>query len=278
MLSITIITKNEESNLRRLLPVLAAYRSRPNSHLSEIVILDSGSQDASREIALRHGCLWHEEPFRGYGPQKRRVSALAKESWILNLDADEVPTDEFWHGLDAFFLKRRDGEWGATLTRDFVFLGRELRFGGAGRQRKLRLFHKEHLDWNDALLHEDVMPLSMTQKPRIGHVAGLVHHYSWPSVSHWLRITAQRTEVYATERGAKAYSPLHLRANIVLRFFLEFVRGYILRLGILDGVAGFTFCLFMSFSQTLKYVRIYERQISLASSRQGHFSSGPSSG
>ena len=58
----------------------------------EIVVLDSGSGDASREIAARHGARVFVEPFKGYGPQKQSALDKASHDWVLLLDADEEMT------------------------------------------------------------------------------------------------------------------------------------------------------------------------------------------
>jgi glycosyltransferase involved in cell wall biosynthesis len=258
LISITIITKNEERNLRRLLPILRAYASRPDALVSEILVLDSGSVDGTESVARAHGAVWHAYPWEGYGLQKRRAAALARNEWILNLDADEVPEDDFWRGLEAFFASgEHELHKAATLARDFVLFGRRLRHGGASEQRRLRLYNKTSFEWNEAGVHEDVVALPGRSTP-VGRIGGRVLHFSWASTTDWLRVTDERAAVLARAKLNAGSSGARMGAQALPRFVLEFARGYILRLGFLDGVPGFVFCFFMAFSHALKLVKAYE--------------------
>ena len=80
--SAVLITLNAE---RRLDAVL-----RPLEFCEEILILDSGSTDLTREIAETHGAVWRHHDFDGYGPQKRRAVEMAANDWVLSVDADEI--------------------------------------------------------------------------------------------------------------------------------------------------------------------------------------------
>ncbi len=64
------------------------------SFCDEIVLLDSGSTDATRDIAARHGARVHVEPFKGYSLQKQSAIDKATHDWVLLLDADESITPE----------------------------------------------------------------------------------------------------------------------------------------------------------------------------------------
>jgi glycosyltransferase involved in cell wall biosynthesis len=257
MLTVTIIAKNEETNLRRLLPTISAARQRPGSVIGEVVVLDSGSGDATRAVTESHSARWAERPFDGFGTQKRAATALASHDWILNLDADEVPSAEFWENLERF-IKNPNGYFAATLARDFVFLGRTLRFGGASEQRRIRIFHRDHFDWNSAAVHEDVVPKE-GRPGSVGHVAGQVLHYSWNSIQAFLDATNRRSSVQAAEKANG--SAVGMILGITARPVAEFLRSYLLRLGCLDGLPGFCFCYLMAFSQTLKYLKAYERRV-----------------
>jgi hypothetical protein len=232
------------------------YKSTPNSLVSEILILDSGSTDDSKNFAISVGTVWFEQSFVGYGPQKKSASLLASNNWILNLDADEVPTPSFWSGLALFFKTHPHDRHAATVTRDFVFLGKCLRFGGASGQKKVRLFDKRSFEWDSALVHEDVRPLR--EQLRVGNVSGRIEHYSWNSIHDWLNVTNDRALVSAQEKLNAGKSLSVLSFNIFCRFFLEFMRSYILRFGFLDGVRGFIFCFFMAFSHELKFIKAFE--------------------
>lgn len=223
-------------------------------------------------MALAYGAHWHEQPFAGFGLQKRKASELATSDWILNLDADEVPTPAFWHGLSAFFSTSSNTTYGAaTIQRDFVLFNQRLRFGGASDQRRIRLFDRRVYEWNLAPVHEDVV-LKAEGPNRVGRIEGCVLHYSWASSAAWLAtldtraLESARVKIARSTSGASSASDAKGKSGhsfgtkvaIITRFFLEFVRGYLLRLGFLDGVPGFVFCFFMAFSHVLKFIKVYE--------------------
>ena len=258
LITITIITKNETRNLQRLLPNLTAYASRADSLLSEILVLDSGSSDSTESVARSFAVSWHTRAWNGYGPQKRAASSLARNDWILNLDADEVPDDSFWEGLHDFFRKgRSERAKAAALARDFVLFGRVLRHGGAAEQRRTRLFDRRYFDWNDAAVHEDVVA-APGKETVVDHIAGRVLHFSWESTSAFLRRTDERADVLGREKLASEGSTPVRGVRVGTRFFLEFARSYFFRLGFLDGTPGFVFCYFMAFAQALKLIKAYE--------------------
>jgi len=252
-----------------LLPILRANASRPDSLVSEILILDSGSTDGTRELALAHGAVWHERTWQGYGPQKKAATRLARNAWILNLDADEVPEPEFWAGLSAYFARGESAApRAATLERAFVLFGKTLRYGGAGEQRKVRLYHRDTFDWNGAAVHEDVVDAqgNTASGAQRGHVQGAVLHHSWASTSDWLHTTDARAGVLAKEKiltraGPEGVLGVGFACRLCTRFFLEFARSYVLRGGLFDGVPGFTFCFFMAFSHALKFIKAYEMAV-----------------
>src|SRR5580700_9865722 len=97
-ISATIVTLNEERNIARAIESLRCA--------DEVVVVDSGSRDRTREIAVRLGAHVIEEHWRGYAAQKNHAAACASHDWILSLDADEVVTPQ----LEAELLAlKKDG-------------------------------------------------------------------------------------------------------------------------------------------------------------------------
>ena len=80
-LSVVLITQNEAANLPRTLASVG--------WAGEIVVVDSGSTDATLEIARAAGARVYTEPWKGFGAQKNAAIADAAGDWILSLDADE---------------------------------------------------------------------------------------------------------------------------------------------------------------------------------------------
>jgi glycosyltransferase involved in cell wall biosynthesis len=219
-LSVVVITLNAERYLDR---VLTAVRGC----CAEIVVLDSGSTDRTREIAERHGARFFVQPFAGYGPQKRAAVALATHDWILSLDADEV--------LDATAatavreLKLSDPAVCWRLLRRNHVGGREIRYGHWSPDWCVRLFNRTQHNFSDDTVHEAIHP----RGPLLS-VSGSLLHFGYDDLADIIRGKYHRMKGAAYRaRGRRASSPM-----LVLRAGLAFFRSYVLKRGFLDGQAG----------------------------------------
>ena len=147
-LSITIITKNEEENIRQCLQSV--------SFAGQIVIIDSGSTDSTLQIAAQLGCEVYQEEWRGFGPQKQSAIEKCRHPWILVLDADErIPAGT------ADIIKKivtdPDTEAaGFSFPRKNYFQGRWIKHAGWWPDRIVRLFRKEAGRMTTAIVHESV--------------------------------------------------------------------------------------------------------------------------
>ena len=220
-LSAVLITKNAEEYLDRVLGALRCC--------GEIVVLDSGSTDRTREIALEHGANWHERPFDGYGSQKRHAVVRAGFDWILAIDADEVLDDEAGAAVTAVDWDRQDPSLCWRLRRRPFVGRREIRFGHWNPDWVVRLFHRGHHDFSSALLHESVTPTGA-----IRTLPGSLIHYSYRDLGEIIRMDYHRLKADRyREQGRRAGGP-----TLAVRAMWAFFYSYILRRGFLDGPAG----------------------------------------
>src|ERR1700756_179010 len=120
-LSVAIITRNEEANLERTLGSVA--------WADEIVVVDSGSDDRTEEIARSYRSRFYLEEWKGFAAQKNSALEKCTGDWILSLDADEALSDEL--AKEIWGLLERDPPFdGYALPRRNLFLGRFIRYGG----------------------------------------------------------------------------------------------------------------------------------------------------
>jgi len=220
-LSAVLITKDAEEHLERVL--------KPLRVCGEIVILDSGSADRTREIALDHGARWHEHPFDGYGSQKRRAVALAANDWIVSVDADEVLDDEAAAALLSIPWELQDPTscW-KIFRRPFVGR-REIRYTHWVPDPVVRVFHRGRHDFSDAAVHETVVPTGEAH-----NLPGSLLHHSYRDLSEVFRMD------YHCLKGAR-YRASGRRAvgpALAVRAGWRFFYSYILRRGFLEGGAG----------------------------------------
>lgn len=221
-LSVVLITKNEAVNIRACLKSV--------SWANEIIVVDSGSSDDTVAICREftpHVFVTPDWP--GFGPQKNRALDHASMEWVLSLDADERVTPELRAQLvQAMTEGRHDGFY---LPRLSQFCGRFIRHSGWYPDHVLRLFRRGTAKFSDDLVHESVQ-----LQGRAGKLSSPLLHYSYLTqedverkVNHYSDSAAQQM----LQTGKRA-SPI----DAPLRGGWAFLRTYCLRLGFLDGRAG----------------------------------------
>lgn len=242
-LSAVIITRDAERQLPACLASVA--------FAGEIVVVDSGSTDATCAIARRAGALVIHQDWLGYGPQKQFAAAQARHHWVLALDADERVSEELRRSIEQALAAPACHAY--RMPRRNRFLGRWLRHGEGYPDYSLRLFHRDHARWSDDPVHEKVL----TTGP-VGTLSGELLHESEDGVEDYLRkqnryTTLQAEGLYARGRRVGA-------AKLVLSPLARFIKFYFLRRGFLDGVPGFIHIWIGCANSFFKYAKLIELQ------------------
>jgi len=245
-LSAVIITYNEEKNIGRCLSSL-------NGIADEIIIVDSGSSDKTREICESFNVSFHTHPFEGYIGQKNYATSLANNDFVLSLDADESLSDE----LRQSILELKDN-WtkdGYSFNRLTNYCGKWIRHCGWYPDKKLRLFKKGAGYWGGRNPHDRFM---LNDESSQAHIRGDLHHYSYYSIDEHLDQVNNFTSI-----DAKAMYDAGQRAgilHIILKPCIRFIRDYFTKLGFLDGTYGFTICRISAFATFVKYTKLWRLQ------------------
>lgn len=236
-ISATIIAFNEERNIARVIESLRCC--------DEILVLDSGSNDRTVEVASKHGAHVVEASWHGYAAQKNIAAELAANDWILSLDADESLSEaleaEIWH------IKKSGPTFDAyTMPRMAQYLGRWILHSGWYPDRKIRLFNRTKARWVGDFVHESVKVTGS-----VGHLGSNLLHFTCDSLSEHLRTMDSYTTLAAQElvTHGKSAGMGRLLVDPPWTFF----RTYILRLGFLDGVEGLTIAYMAGLYNFVKY-------------------------
>ncbi len=222
-LSVIIITHNEAANIEACLACVA--------FADEVLVLDSGSTDATCDIARRHGAVVHSSSdWPGFGAQKNRVLALAQYPWVLSLDADERVTPELRAEISAVVAVPPVTEV-YSFPRLSSYCGQFMQHSGWYPDRVVRLFRRGQAQFSDDLVHERLLCAGP-----IGQLASPLRHLSFPDFESVLdkvnRYSSAGAQVMHNKgRSATLWSAIGHGA-------WAFFRTYVLRRGFLDGQLG----------------------------------------
>lgn len=243
-LSACIIAYNEADRIE------ACVRSV--SFCDEVIVVDSHSTDATRELATALGARVIERDWPGYRSQKQFAVDSARNDWVLCLDADERVTDALREEVERVRAGGFEGYAGWSVPRITEYFGRFLRHGNAYPDRLIRLFDRRRGGWIGREIHENTRV-----EGRVGRLHGHLEHYSYRSLADHHNKMQRYAELMgqALHAAGKRCGFGKVLFNPQWRFF----RGYVLRLGFLDGWRGLVFALVESNYVRRKYLHLYVR-------------------
>lgn len=219
------------------------------SFADEIVLVDSGSTDATRQLAQKHGARVVAKDWLGFGRQKQFAVEQARHDWVLCLDADERVSPELRASIERALAAPVAPVY--RMARCNRFLGRWLRHGEGYPDWSPRLFDRHNARWSDDPVHEKVL-YAVTP----GTLEGDLLHDSAEDLGRYLDKQNRYTTLAAEqlyERGRSA-GAFELLASPAVRF----LKFYVLRLGFLDGIAGLVHIGIGCMNSYLKYAKLIE--------------------
>jgi len=240
-----LIVKNEQDHLRACLETL--------SWVDEVVVVDAGSTDGTREIAREFtDRVVVEDDWQGFGIQRRRAEALVTSDWILMVDADERVTPALRESLQAAVAETAPAIY--TLPRLSWCFGAFIRHSGWYPDRVARLYPRGRAGYNDALVHEKLdNPEGLPVRPLEGDLL----HYTYRDLRHYLEKSAHYAQAWAEQRAARGKRG-SLAAGIGHGIGC-FLRMYLLKAGFLDGRQGLLLALLSAHSTFAKYADLWIR-------------------
>jgi len=242
-ISACIITLNEERNLPRCLKSIAPLAD-------EILVVDSGSTDATREIALQFGARVIARDWLGYVGQKNFSLDQAAHPWVLSIDADEELSPE----LAAAIARLKSdpgtdspgGPNGYEVSRLVFYRGRWIHHGDWYPDRLVRLFRRAEARFSGGHVHEKLeLPGAHPILP--GHL----HHFTYENAADRDQRCARYAALWAQsahEQGRHAHpwsGPLHALARLG--------KCFLLKGGFLDGAVGWDIAVGNAREVWLKY-------------------------
>ena len=278
-ISATVIAFNEEQDLDECLASLA--------WCDEIIVVDSGSTDRTREIAARYGARFFTRPFAGFSDQKNFAAEQAGNDWILSIDADESVSDDLREEILHAFPDV--SAVGFFIPRLNLWLGKPIRHGGWWPDHTLRLYRRSAARWA-GVSHEAVVVEGLVgalRHPLVHKSLRDVHDHlrkglcssvlelkeakgrelrlGWlPPLGLYLSCLRELFSGPLTPLRARAIYKQRLKNKVDLVWllpfhpFLRFFYMYVVRAGFRDGIAGFWVAYVSAVVEAMKMLRIWE--------------------
>lgn len=270
MIDVMIITYNEAINLPHCLQALQGWTHK-------VFVVDSGSTDGTQDLARSFGAQVVHHDWPGYAEQKNwGMENLPFESpWLLIVDADEVITPKLRNQMVAVASRPADevAENGFFINRLTYFLDRPIRHCGYFPSWNMRFFKRDKGRYEQRLVHEHIIiddPIGKIREPMLHEDRrGLEHYFA----KHNRYSTLEARQLFAEitrpeEQGRSANVTAETRRRrwlkrnvtqfVPLPSFWRFTYMYVLKLGVLDGVAGFEFCRFIATYDSMVALKLRE--------------------
>lgn len=243
-ISVTVRTFNEEKNLRECLESV--------SWADEIVVVDSKSTDTTIAIAREYTDRVVIQEWLGHIGQSQFATDQAKNLWVLHMDADERVSPELRDEILSLDLNHSMCD-AYEMPRRHFFMQQWINHSAWYPDYKIRLFRRDRCKWGGYAPHDEVKVKG--RKEKLKHD---ILHYIYSDIAHFA-VTKNRYSSLTAEDHFKN----NRRARIIdftLRPLYAFFYRYFVRLGIADGIAGFTISVMEAHAVFLKYIKLYEIQ------------------
>jgi glycosyltransferase involved in cell wall biosynthesis len=240
-LTVTVITRNEAADLADALSSV--------SWADEIVVVDSESTDDTAAIARRFTDRVIVRSWPGYVAQKNHAASLARNDWILSLDADERVTPELASEIQAALNSPAHAAY--RMPRVTWHLGRWIRTTDWHPDHQLRLYDRRTAQWTGQYVHEGV-----AVQGSIGALHGELQHYAYRDIADHLETIDRYTTLAARqmrERGRTANA-----VDLIAHPPLAFLRNYIAKQGFRDGIPGLIVSTMNAYYVFLKFAKLWQ--------------------
>ncbi len=252
-LSVIIVTKNEARNIERCLDALVDF--------DELIVVDSNSGDETKNLARGRGASVIDFQWDGLYPKKRQWcldNLKLKYDWVFFVDGDEVVTDALVDEIRGLFVTPPPLS-GYFVSGQYYWQGKLLRHGLVNN--KLVLFDRACIEFpvvNDLDIdgmgeiegHYQPVLKKACQGQDIGQIDAALIHYAHEDPSGWQRrheryarweMEMNMRDIWPRDPSKTRQMLKHIFRNTPFRPVIAFMHCYILKLGILDGRAGFDF-------------------------------------
>jgi glycosyltransferase involved in cell wall biosynthesis len=244
-ISVFIIARNEADRIGVTIKSVIDW-------VDEVIVIDSGSEDKTVEVAESFGAKTFFNAWNGYGLQKRFGEDKCKNRWLLNIDADEEITPALADEIQQVFAAGKPQFAAYSIPVRDLLPGETELARGAHTNTCIRLYNREHARFSDSPVHDSVI----VQRGQVGALTQPALHRSFRSLAHAIEKMNSYTTAQAKHLCKRRMFLPHVR--LVLEFPVSFFKDYILRLYCLRGLRGFTYAIVYAFSRVVRIAKYLE--------------------
>ena len=247
-LSVVIITLNEENNIERCIESVPFAK--------EIIVVDSGSTDRTRELAEGLGAKVIHQEWLGYGAQKKFATGKATCAWVLSLDADEWLSEALQDEINQVITCDGMGFLVYSMRRLSQYMDKWIYHGGWFPDWQMRLFKNGSAQWDeDEEIHETIKTCERTAR-----LSGVIYHKPFDSIKEQVDVNFKYARLIAKRKykhGRRLFSPYIL----VIKTLLRFVENFIFKGGFRDGTRGFIIAFNSAQSYMMQLYHLYRTSL-----------------
>ena len=248
LLSVFIIARNEADRLPRTLAAISGLSN-------DVVLVDSGSTDATRAVAAAAGARVIENAWPGYGPQKRFAEEQCRNPWLLNIDADEVIPADLLAEIAAA-ISGPDAADAYEIRIAEIFPSEEKPHPLAYALAPVRLYRKDKGRYSPSPVHDRV---DLVPGARVARLKGTIHHFSVRSIGDQIAKLNAYTDQQVRDLAARGKTIGAWR--LFFEFPAAFLKAYIIRRHFVRGTYGFVTAMNFAFYRWLRVAKDFERRM-----------------
>ena len=238
-ISTLIICFNAERTIRKTLNSIGWS--------DEIIVVDSFSTDRTPDICKEFDLKFIQKEWQGFGKQRRWAVEQANNDWIFFIDTDEEVSVELKNEIVNIKKEGANSDVYA-ITWKVYYMNRWIMHSGWYPNYKERLFNKHKAYWNESALHEKLIYDGVAIK-----LKGDLYHYTYRDIEDQLEKLNRYSTIAAEELYSEGLKPSLIRS--IFSAIWRFKKIYFLKLGFLDGLAGFTIAIMESYYVMLRYFK-----------------------
>lgn len=247
MLSVAIITFNEEKNIARCLESV--------KHLAtEIVVVDSLSTDNTKAICESYGVKFISQAFLGYIEQKNKALEFCTQPFILCLDADECLSEALQQNVKSVIQNANSAD-AYVMKRCTSFCGHWIKHGAWYPDKKIRLIKKGKGYWGGTNPHDKII---LPSEAKLNELKGDILHYSFYTVDEYINQSNKFTTIQA--QAMLQQNKKSSWVKILLNPIVAFIQGYFVKRGFLDGWDGYFIAKTIAYFTRVKYLKLLRLQ------------------